>query len=204
MTATTFHWDQEVEIRDRATLASARHISTPTEGMYMPYFQWSAAMCSASVAKGRTCLTWESYAKKRSVTISFLARGWGEYGRKRLQELEEISQEVQKLGGRFLVFIEGTPEEAQALQTDYNLSFDWVADPHLAYVAELGLHQPEHDPADWMTGIESGAWIPAWFVATYYGKIKLAVTDPLFEKTVSPVAVAAAVWQASAYQTTAA
>lgn len=204
MTATTFHWDQEVEIRDQATLAAARHISTPTEGMYMPYFQWSAAMCSSSVAKGRRCLTWESYAKKRPVVISFLARGWGEYGRKRLQELEQICQEVQKLGGRFLVFIEGTPEEAKLLQYEHQLSFDWIADPNLEYVSELGLQQTDQDPADWMTGIESGAWIPAWFVATYYGKIKLAETDPLFEKSVSPVAIAAAVWKAADYQTTAA
>ena len=204
MTAETFDWDREVEIRDRATLAAARRISTPTEGMYMPYFQWSASMCSSSVAKGRTCLTWESYAKKRPVVITFLARGWGEYGRKRILELQEIGQEVKKLGGTLLVFIEGSVAEAQLLQQEYELTFDWIADPELTYVADLGLKQTDQDPADWMSGIESGAWIPAWFVTTFYGKIKLAETDPFFEKSVSLVAIAAAVWQAADYQTTAA
>lgn len=192
------NWDTEYNVLTTSELRQKSHFEIKKAGQYIPFFQLCTNMCFFEPAMIHRFqkITWEAYAKKQPVVLSFLSGGWNQYGLEHLQKLQILQQEVAALGGKLLVFTDASREEIIDLRERFTILFDMVSDPTNQFAEQIGNYKQNYSPSDYISGVEGHVAIPTTLVINHFGKIIYDFSSVHFEKHVPISPILAALWAA--------
>lgn len=192
------NWDKEFRVLTSSELRQKSQLELKKAGQYIPFFELCSNMCFFEPAMIHRFqkITWEAYAKKQPVVISFLSGGWNQYGLTHLHQLQDLHQEIVALGGKLLVFTDASKDEIIDLKERFSILFDIVSDPINQFAEQVGNYKKTYSPSDYVSGIEGHVAIPTTLVVNHFGKIVYDSSSIYFEQHIPVSPLLAALWAA--------
>ena len=156
-------------------LADASGSGLPAVGQVIPAAQRPAAPDISGTTLAGGHLDTQSW-RGHTIVVNF----WGSWCvpcREEAPVLARVARDTAGLGVRFLgIDIREDPYAALAFERHYSIPYPSVSDPDNLIAARFGTAAPQATPSTYIIDA-SGRIAWAWFGATTYGQLDLAVTE---------------------------
>jgi peroxiredoxin len=133
----------------------------------------------------------------RPLVLVFHSIHWNGYGKKLLEDLNDLYADIRVMGGQLLLVTAEEKKYFDEATSDMQLPFATIWDQHYHIARKAGVYSPSDPIWDRISGVDQDTPTPAVFVLTPSLKIAYSSVDLYLEKSLNKRDILSAVYQAS-------